>query len=295
MFLMGIALMILMIIMYAGQTLTCKLYSINYPGESSVASPIFSVVSGYIVAFITLVLSDFSFSPDPMTILLGVANAAALIGYNYFFVAASRTGPYSILMTLSVIGAITAPSITGIFAFGESLSKVQYIALTVILVSVYFVCKKKDESQKPTKLFFLYSFGVFIFNGAYNALMNVQQELTGAVDKEEMVITTFFVSGLVNTAILLIQKRKGFFSCFRQTKLSLTFLLICSAVAATAVNLLTVVLPLLDTAIFFSFKNSGILIFSIIGSFIIFKEKISLTNMIGAFFMCAGLVCMSAF
>ena len=284
-----------MILMYAGQTLTCKLYSINYPGDPGAASPIFSVVSGFSVSLITLALIGFSFSPSPMTILLGVANAAALIGYNYFFVAASRTGPYSILMTLSVIGAITVPSFVGVFAFGEGLTAIQYISLAVIVVSIYFVCRKKGAEQRPTKAFFLYCFGVFACNGAYNALMNVQQELTGAENKEEMVIITFFLTGVVSALILLIQKKKNFFAAFGQTKLSLTFLLVCSTVAAVAVNLLTVVLPLLDTAIFFSFKNSGILVFSIIGSFIIFKEKISLTNIIGALFMCAGLVCMSAF
>lgn len=287
--------MILMIIMYAGQTLTCKLYSINYPGEPDAASPVFSVVSGFSVSFITLAIIGFSFSPSPLTLLLGVANAAALIGYNYFFVAASRNGPYSILMTLSVIGAITVPSFVGIFAFGESLSAMQYIALAVIVASIYFVCRKKEAEQRPTKAFFLYCLGVFACNGAYNALMNVQQELTGAEDKEEMVTVTFLLTGVVSALFLLIQKKKGFFAAFRQTKLSLTFLLVCSTVAAIAVNLLTAVLPLLDTAIFFSFKNSGILVFSIIGSFVLFKEKISLTNIIGALFMCAGLVCMSMF
>lgn len=292
---MGIALMVLMILMYAGQTLTLKLYSTNYPGAPALASPIFSVVSGYAVSLITFAFSGFSFSPEPLTLLLGVANAFALLGYNFLFVAASRSGPYSVLMTFSVIGAITIPSFIGVFAFGESLTVMQYIAMAVILGSVYFVCKKKEESQKPTKLFFLYSLGVFIVNGAYNALMNVQQELTGVVDKEEMVITTFFVSGLINTAILLIQTRKKFFSCFRQTKLSLTFMLLCAGIATAAVNLLTIVLPLLDTAIFFACKNSGILMLGVLGAVIMFKEKLSLTNILGALFMCAGLVCISVF
>ena len=80
-----------------------------------------------------------------------------------------------------------------------------------------------------------------------------------------------------------------------QSSASLTFLVICSVTAAIAANLLTIVLPLINRTVFFSVKNAGILTCNILGAAIFFKEKISLTNIIGAVFMCVGLVCISVF
>ena len=292
---MGIFLMILMIFMYAGQTMTCRAYSTNYPGEPALASPVFSIVSGLSVAIITFAFAGFSFAPRPLTLILGLLNAGALIGYNYFFVMASQSGPYSILITISTMGAITIPTFFGVFAMGDKISVIQYVALAVLLCSIYFVCQKKGEVQKPTKKFLLFCLCVFGCNGAYATLMDLQQELTGAGDKEEMVILTFFITGVVSAVTLLAQKKDRFLVSFKQSRMSLTFLVICSITAAVAVNLLTIVIPLINRTIFFSVKSSGVLACNIFGAAIFFKEKISLTNIIGAVFMCAGLVCLSLF
>ena len=49
-------LILLMIIIYTLQSAFVKLYSDNYPGEASMASPLFSAVSGLAVALVGMIV-----------------------------------------------------------------------------------------------------------------------------------------------------------------------------------------------------------------------------------------------
>ena len=51
-------------------------------------------------------------------------------------------------------------------------------------------------------------------------------------------------------------------------------LIICLISAASAINLLTYILPFVDTAMFYTVENGGVLVLSAVYSVLFFKEKL---------------------
>ena len=68
-------------------------------------------------------------------------------------------------------------------------------------------------------------------------------------------------------------------------------LVFVTAFTASAVILLTVLINSgMSTDILFTFDNAGVLLFSVLFSFVVFKEKLSWVNLVGCATMAFGLV-----
>lgn len=286
------------VLLFTMQSFLCKIFTDSYPGKRSLAAPVFTVVSGAIVAMISFAFAGFAFSPKPLTLLLALMNAVALFGYDFFIVKSSQSGPYSIVMVFSIAGGITIPSVAAVFAFNETLSVIQIISLLVIFASVWLITQKEeaqDEKQKVSPIFIFFCFGLAVSNGLYGMFLDVQQRLTGSSDRDELVALTFIGATVISAVQLLITERKGFATALKQTKKSFIFLMICSVISALAVNLMVYIIPLVNVTLLYTLDNSGTLLLSLLCSCIFFKEKLSVRNIIGCAIMCAGLVCISLF
>lgn len=282
-----------MILLYTLQSFLCKLYTDKYPGDEDMASSVFTVVSGLIVAIISFGFAGFSFTVHPLTALLAVLNAIALYGYNICIIKASQTGPYSILMVFSIAGGIIIPSIVDCIFFDGTLSPLQIIAVLVIFVSVYMMSKKKEDSgfdSKKALPFFIACSFLAICNGIYGTFLNVQQQLTGEEQKEAMVALMFLSAAVISVVTTLPRKGGKFISAFRQSRASCIYLIACSIVSALAINVMVLVLPHVNLTVLYTFDNSGVMLLSVFASWLFFKEKLSVLNIIGCLTMCAGLV-----
>lgn len=291
----------LVILLYTLQSLFTRFYTDHYPGDKGLTTPVFAVVCGIIVTVVSFIFSGFSFSCGWLTVLLGVINAAILYGYDAFIIKASATGPYSILMTFSLTGGIVVPAIVSWLFFEVPFSFVQLVSILIIFGSVLMISKKDDESEnkeehKKHRTFFLIICTLLgLANGLYGVLLNVQQELTGVSEKEEMVAVTFVGAAVISLVQLLIKEKKNTLKAFRQTKLSLIFLLLTALVSALAINALVIALEGADTTLVYTFDNAGVLLLSAISSAVFFKEKLSKLNVIGCIIMSIGLICMSQY
>jgi drug/metabolite transporter (DMT)-like permease len=143
------------------QSLLCRKYSEHYPGEEAMSSPVFSVVSGLIVALVSFAFAGFSFSVQWPTLVLGIANAVTLFLYNTCMIKASNSGPYSVLMTCMLAGGIIVPAVVNFFAFGTLLSIIQIISIVVIFAAIYIVSYKEGEG-KGSLGFYLACVGLFL-------------------------------------------------------------------------------------------------------------------------------------
>ena len=281
----------IVILLYTMQSFLCRKYSEHYPGNSDMASLVFTIISGAIVALISFIFTGFSFSASPLTILLGILNAAVLVGYNTCLIKASQNGPYSILMVFLVAGGILIPSLVSVFAFHEALSAGKICSVLIILGSVYMISRKKEEAAFTQKGMFLFACaGLALFNGAYGALLNVQQQLTSPAEKEEMVAVTYLSAMLISSIILLIRSPQKFLSAMAQSKKSVIYLLSCSIIVALAINLMVYILPLINVTILYTFDNAGVLLLSVLFSCIFLKEKLSVLNWLGCAAMCLALI-----
>lgn len=303
----------LVILLYTMQSLFTRFYTDNYPGDQSLTTPVFAVVCGFIVTVVSFIFSGFSFECGWITVLLGVINAVVLYAYDTFIIKASATGPYSILMTFSLTGGIIIPAIVSwVSNFKENFSFVQLFAIAIIFASVFMITKKDDEDANKSehskhRVFFLVICTLLgLANGLYGVLLNLQQELTGnfdaatgklisAPEKEEMVVITFIGAAVISLVQLLIKERGNTLKAFKQTKLSLTFLLLSAIVSALAVNALVIALQGVNETVVYTFDNAGVLLLSAIASAVFFKEKLSKLNVVGCIVISIGLMCMSQY
>lgn len=291
----------LVILLYTLQSLFTRLYTDHYPGDKGLTTPVFAVICGLIVTVVSFIFSGFTFSCGWLTVLLGVINAFILYGYDAFIIKASATGPYSILMTFSLTGGIVVPAIVSWLFFEVPFSVVQLVSILIIFASVLMISKKENEGEdkeehKKHRTFFLIICTLLgLANGLYGVLLNVQQELTGVSEKEEMVAVTFIGAAVISLVQLVVKEGKNTLKAFKQTKLSLAFLLLTALVSALAINALVIALEGADTTLVYTFDNAGVLLLSAIASAVFFKEKLSRLNVIGCIIMSIGLICMSQY
>ncbi len=296
---MLVLLIALVILLYTMQSLFTRFYTDHYPGDKSLTTPVFAVICGLIVTAVSFIFSGFKFSCGWETVLLGILNAAVLYGYDAFIIKGSATGPYSILMTFSITGGIILPAFSSWIFFNGAFTWVQIISILIIFSAVFMISKKdedkenKEEYKKHQKLFLIVCAFLGIANGMYGVLLDAQQQLTGADQKEEMVVVTFLGAALISIVQIIVKEKKNALSAFKQTKLSLTFLLITALISACAINVLVLALEGIDTTIVYTFDNAGVLLLSALASAVFFKEKLSKLNIIGCIMMAIGLACMT--
>lgn len=282
-----------LILLYTGQSFFCRLYTNKYPGDPDATTPVFSVVSGAITALAALIFAAcVGFRWNWQIIAMGLVNCLILAVYNFCMVKASERGPYSIQMTMMLSGGIIIPALFS-YVYGGGLKPLGWLFVAIIALSILLVSKKKGESLFSGGLqFWIFVILLFVFNGLYGAIMAHQSVYSVTADsKNELIICTFGFSALINTVLGFYQCKSKFVSDFRQSKPSLISLLLSSAFTASAVILLTILINSgMSTDILFTFDNAGVLLFSVLFSFIVFKEKLSWLNLVGCATMAFGLV-----
>ena len=289
---MATLLIIAMIVLYTLQSLLTKKYADHYPGDENTASSVFTVVSGFVVVVVSLCFMGFKFDAHPTTVILGVINAAVIVAYNFFVVKTAQTGPYTVLMVFSIAGGIIIPTLAALFAFGNELSWLKWVAIGIVLVAVYLMSYRKSGSAEWKTVFIPCCFGLAASNGAYGTILNTQQELTGASEKEELIAITYALAAVASFFIFLV-KENGTLKGFKQTRKSLIYLIICSIIVALAINVLVAIIPLIDLTVLYTFDNAGTLLLSVICSVIFFRERPSKINIVGCAVMCGALVMIS--
>lgn len=295
------ALLILtMIMLYTMQSFLCKSYADRYPGEAGMSSPVFTVVSGAVTAFISLCFMGFDFNAGYITVLLGVLNALALFGYNYFLVAASASGPYTALMVFAIAGSTIVPTLSAWIGFGQNVSVLKWVGVALLILGVYLSGGKQKSGAEAGaivnyKVFIPQCIGLALCNGAYAALTDAQQRITGVSEREEMVCITYAVALALSLCTILVRSR-GSFKPFKQTKASLVYLLLSSLSVGLAIHLMVIIIPLLnDITALHVLNNSGILVLSAVLSFFFFGERPTRKNIVGFATVCAASVLSALF
>lgn len=290
-----VLLILFCIALYTGQNLFFKLYGDKYPGDPRYVSFVYVTFSGIVAAAVSFFASGMSFEFDPLTVALGITNACVYFTYYIAMYNAASYGPYSGVMIFTVVGGISLPIITSLIAFHDVPSIWKVICLIVIFFAGYLVNKRDDEdtSIKNKKKFFAYGFLLAFVNGAYGSLINLQQAYTGDTQKDEMLIYTFGLGSLLSFIYVAIKNKSKTPATLKQTRLSLLFMILAATVAATAINILVVIAKVIDINLLWTFCNSGVIVLSVILSAIIFKERLSRTNITGCIIIAIALVLIS--
>ena len=304
---MVIALVTAVVVLYTLQSFFTKLYSNEYSSDKELATPVFTVISGLVIAAVSfIVFGGCKFDFNPWSVVIGCANAFALYGYNYFIVKCSRTGPYSIFIIFSKAGAILLPIAFSLMLGWDSWNSafdvvLNTVSIAVVIAAVYFTSVKPAaenegaQSEKITFGFILSCIGLAVSNGAYAILVNTQQMVEvagGGNNADEMIIVTYVAASVLSFAVIAF-KKKGIVKAFSMNKSAALYAVAVGGVTGFAINFLAMTVLLVSTTIFYTLYNSLTLIFSILLGCIAFKEKLTKVNVIGVILMCAAITMMN--
>ncbi len=273
-----------LIALYSAQAAFCNLYSKYYPGEKRFSSPVYSTIYGFLVAAATLALTRLDFHPSSVTLWMGALTGIVLTVYNALLIAASETGPFSILMTFNMSGALLGPVLWSAVHDGDMLSVWEYLAIAVLLVSCVFLNwekKPEGEDTRPPFRFYLISILLAVDNSAYGVLLHEQKKATNSQEDAEMIVVTFAVSAVLALVVLLILGGRKTKTALKLDKRSTGALLGASLAAAGAVNLLMFSLSLIHMAILFSLDIGGELVVAVLFSAIVLREKFPPQRIVG--------------
>lgn len=265
----------LMVLFFSFQSLFARLYSAHYAGEDAAQSkPVFSICYGVFIAAASLSVNGFSFSPSWQTWLLGLLNAGILLLYNTSMLEAGDRGSYSFLMVSSMFGGILVPMAAGLLFLEESLNPLQVFAVVLMLVSLVVMNLQGISLKGSSKAYYLWCGLLFLSNGLYGTVMNLQTNLLQGTQRTEMLAILFLASALAAVLAELLRGRgRRLAKGFRMGKKAAFFLFVCCASATAAANLLLYVLPQMESSILYTIDNGGVLVLSILYSLILFHEK----------------------
>ena len=284
----------LLVFFFSLQSLFLKLFSEHYDSpDSALTSTVFSITYGVFAGAATLILSGFHFAPSPVTLRLGALNAVMLFTYTAAMIQASRCGSYSFQMISVLFGGILVPMVYGALFLGEALSALQLIAVGIMLVSFVLMNLEGLTLKGSSKQFLLWCLALFLSNGFYGVFMNLQQTRMNGAERNEMIVVTFLGMAALYAVIQLIRDPKAFKTGWRMSKKPLIFLLLCCCVATAAVHMMLYVLTLIDETVLYTIDNGGVLILSVLYSFILFREKLTKPQLAGVALAAVSIVMLS--
>lgn len=212
-----------------------------------------------------------------------------------FYLMAVTTQKFSI--TVSSIASKMSLVISVIFSLfvlgvvSKSYNWLNYIGMLLTLPAIILGSIKADNSENNSRKGFelILPITIFLASGLIDSTINYTNYhyLTG---KEEAVfpIVTFFAAGIAGLIVLLFKHKK------------LTLKNIIGGVILGVVNYFSIYFLILslssfnnDGALVYPMTNVGLILFSALVSFVIFKEKLSKVNLIGIAFAILAIVLIS--
>ena len=217
------------------------------------------------------------------TVALGaVFGIATTLCWLYMMLAYS-SGPMNLTL-LIITSSMIIPAVSGPF-FGEPFSLGKLIASIVLLFFVYLSIGKVKET-KIEKKWYLYAFLAFVANGSIGILQKIHQTSAHREESSAFLLAAFLVSAFYSA----FKSRKSFTKIpFGKKQMILAFA--CGALIF-AVNFLNLrLLGVLPSQFFFPIINGSATILGFVASWVIFKERMTKTQIVG---ICGGFLSLMA-
>ena len=287
------ALLILVIVfLYSCQPLFCKMFSDRYSGGADRSSSVFCVLESLAIPFVTWAWCGFHFEITWVTLLIGLLNTVAIIGYNVSLIKAGSLGSYAFLNVMMLFGGMLIPMLYSIIVLGETLTVMQIIAVLLMFVVLVLMNVEEIQLKGTPPLYYLFCILLFVFNGMYGTLLKVQSVYNDDQSKE-MIIITFGMMGLIMAGQLVVKEKKNALTAFHLNKECIPPLLLCLLCASLAINMLVLVIPIVNVSVLYTVENGGVLLLSAIFSVLFFKEKLSPLKILGILLAIASITMLS--
>ncbi|MBR7041015.1 MAG: EamA family transporter [Clostridia bacterium] len=285
-----------LVILFSLQSLFTKMYSDAYDGKNrDAATGIFSVTYGLFIAIATFLSAGLRFDPSPATLLYGALNACVLLLYNISIINSAKRGSYAFLMICSMFGGILVPLTGGWILFGETLTPLQLLGIALMLAAMLLM-NSSDLSLKGSKKgYFLWCALLFLANGLYGTVMNVQSTVMEGRERSEMLIVLFGLSSVFAYGLEAFSGRGRDVIHGYKMSLKPALFLACACLSAfLGANLLLYLLTRMQSGILYTIDDGGVLLLSLLFSVVLFKEKLTWLQALGMALALGSIVLVNA-
>ncbi len=246
----------------------------------------YQLVAG-LFSLITLAIAGF-YGFNLATLLCALASAI-LFAVELFASIEAIKGATLVVCNMFSTGGLFIPCILGIFLFDEPMSLWQWLGLIVFVISIYFLSAKKEKRQKAFSLKTLIMLITCLLTGGL--VMVVQKYFAILVPDGNIALFSALTFGL-NAFILYmgmlfcaLKKKKTSGVGVLEIKPLSKSLLVCGgllAVALFVINLLvTYMASSVPSVILFTVSSAISIIITCFVGVIMFKEKLTVKNIIG--------------
>lgn len=278
-----VLLVALMVILFSFQSLFTRLYSRAYAGENQNSSTaVFSVCYGAFIALCSLVSNGLSFHPSGYTWLFAAINALVLLLYNTSMIKGGNLGSYAFLMLASLFGGIVLPLLVGVAFLGERMTAAQWAAVGIMIAAIVLMNSKGLKLGGASRSYYLWCALLFLSNGLYGIIMNLQVNKLHGEESSEMLVILFALSALFAFGIEAAGGRgSALLRGFNMGKKAAAWLLVCCISAFAAARLMLYLLTQMQSGLLYTIDNGGVLALSFLYSIFLFKEKPSRLQLLG--------------
>lgn len=217
--------------------------------------------------------------PNITTIIFGLIMGLITTLFQAIYLNALKKGPISIsgiIISLSIL----LPTVYGLIFLNESINAFKIIGIVLIVISLILLNISKENDKKINYIYLILIFIAFLLSGTINIFQSVFNALNVANERNELIFFMYcssFIFSLIFT-FLYNPKQKLDYKFNKETIISPILIGIILAVQNI---LLMYLLTKFDASIYFPVTSALNVIFITLSGYLLFKDKIKTTQIIG--------------
>lgn len=207
----------------------------------------------------------------PETLLYAVIYAFLLLCAQWFYTAALSHGSTALCSTVYALGFII-PTLAGALVWSEPFSVLDLVGLLCAISAVIASgTPRQKQATGLSKRNFLCLSVAMLASGGLGVMQKMQQRSAYAEQRASFLLTAFLLAAVISVLFALFTKKSPASLSVRKGQLLVAP---CIGIFFGCCNLINVILAArLESAVLFPVLNIGVILLSIVGGALVFKEK----------------------
>ena len=260
--------------------------------SSSAFSFLFNAGIGLGACILFLVVNGFQFHVRSISVLIAVIMCIGITINNILAIKVVSIGKISVFTVFLMLGGMICPFIYGVFFLQEKVGVWRWIALVLLVISMAIVGYKDGEENNKGKnkiKFLLFCICTFFSNGLVSIMSKMHQVIPNNSGTNDFLIVTYAILFLINIVVfgIMYLKKKGNNEetgiaitkrkCLFGICLMFSYAIISGVAFFIQVNS-AIHLP---ATVLYPIVTGGTIVITAIFGWLFFKEKISLSDLVG--------------
>ena len=227
-------------------------------------------------------------------IIIASVSGMALAAYSFFSIKVLSSGTI-LLNSMFATAGLIVPCVLGIFMFDETISFMQSVCIVILFASIFMmVDSSKKVATKISKKTIFYLIGVMLSNGVSMFCQKLFGELQPHGNVSLFSMITFFIpTVLILCAIPFVSEEET--EAKALPKKLIGYAMILAFAVFVIQQLVTLLTPILSSAVLFTFVNGGAVVVSAVVGAVAYNEKVTVKSVVGIVLGIATMIGMKIF